>query len=1307
MRFPNYIMIQTVSGCNASCKFCPYPYIREHIPFCKMDNNTFRKIIDECSHHKNIKVIMPYLMNEPLLDRNLPEKIGYIKAKVPWAKVHILTNGSLLDKEFALSLIKSGIDWIGFSFHGIYPHTIEEVMGVDYQVTLNNILNFIETAKMSRKDVSEYIMITFLQHSGLSSTEKEDTFKFWKERGITRISFYNNPISRAGNVPVLPGVRNEKIYGCNSIWTEEMIHILADGSVVLCCMDWKKEMVLGNVEKSSIEEIWNSELFRDTWKQIRGENPPSRNLICLRCECAKTQPDTLENKILLILPPPWGYETPPVGLGVISEVLEEKGYEVEVLDLNILLYSRVTSEHKYYWRMDQSLHWKEPDFLNSLRMKYPYIFRELEERLKQDRSKVVGFSIPTNCMYPMVKWAVDILKSQYPQRFIIVGGASVSIEEQREELLADTKDKIDVVVIGEGESAIINLVENIFKNKSINDIPNVLILRDGNEILSKTDSIFRLDDFPFPKFKKFPLHLYSVQESLAVEWSRGCIGKCKFCDFRVVTNFYKKKSPDRIVEELEYYVRNLNKKHFSVVDSSVNGDVKWLERICEELIRRNLKIQLTGLAIPKPDTSLRLLKKMKKAGFYRLEYGVESGADKILKAMGKYFNSQEASRVLQNTKKVGIKNVVYFIVGYPGEEEEDFRETLEFIRANKEHIDMVKSVNPLYLMAGSELYSQRKKYNINLPQDNPDVYWYIEDKNTFNLRMERVKKVQDLLKELKIPYTTEATALPEGVNRRRGGKKREADIVLVTTPPWGINNPPVGLAYLASYLRKHGYHPQVFDFNIQFYHSGKEEFQHLWHVENKNFWKDKTWFNLLKKIFQREIEESVEKILETQSPIIGFSVVDPKENLTIEFIKRIKEKDKKRKIILGGPACLTPHSREVFTNEIGDLIDYFVPGEGEETLLHIIKNNCQGKIEGTIFKEDNTWKYIPRARIDNLNQIPFPTYEDFDLNLYPGNSLILEWSRGCIGKCAFCINYKFVKGYRYRTAEHIFEELRYHVEVNHIRRFTICDPIINGNPKVLSKLCDLIIDYGLEISWIGEAIPREDMSLHLFQKMKKAGCHKLQIGVESGSPEVLRKMRKLYTPEIAENFLRKAHRAGMETEIFIMIGFPGEGEKEFQETVEFVKRNSDYIDTIKSINTLHLIAGADVYEHREKFGIKPLPPENWHYLWETEDGNNYEIRRRRGEYLLEVARKLGIKVMETNLHEGKHLGQQEINYQRLKLLVNNLQDLPQRKKLSPILPRKRWIKFPYLVLILMLTMIAEVYLWILKKLRRMIIFPGS
>jgi radical SAM superfamily enzyme YgiQ (UPF0313 family) len=1306
MKFPNYIMIQTISGCNARCEFCPYPYIKEQLPYEKMNWDIFADIIDECSRHKNIRVIMPYLMNEPLLDKELPEKITYIKKRVPWAKVHILTNGSLLDQDFALGLIKSGIDWIGFSFHGISPQTVEEVMGINYHLTLNNILNFIELSKSFKKNISEYIMITFIQHQRLSQQEREQAFKFWTQKGITRISFYSSPISRAGNVPVLPSVRNEKIYGCNSIWTEEMFHILADGSVVLCCMDWKKEMVLGNVKQNSIEQIWNSKLYRETWDQIRGRKQPHPNLICLRCECAKTRLDTLENKILLVLPPPWGYETPPVGLGVISQVLEESGYEVEVLDLNILLYSRVFPEDKVYWEMDKSLYWKEPEFLKSLRDKYSEIFQELEDKLKKDNSKIVGFSVPTSCMYPILEWAVNILKSQHPERYIIVGGASVSIEEQREELLLRLEDKIDVIVIGEGEATIKNLVTKIFSNKSINDIPNALILRDGNRILSKVSPLPDLDFYPFPKYRKFPLHLYTTRESLAVEWSRGCIGKCKFCDFRGISNFYKKKSPDRIIEELEYYSSTMGKRHFSVVNSSVNADVKWLEKICEKIIKKNLEIQLTGFAIPKSDTSYKLLKKMKKAGFYRLEYVVESGSDKVLKAMGKYFNFREASQVLKDTKKVGIKNVVYFIVGYPGEEE-DFQKTLQFIRENKQYIDLIKSVNPLYLMAGSELYRQRKNYNISLPSDNPDIYWYVKDKNTFELRMERVRKVQDLLKKLNIPYTTEASALPEKDVKRKTNIKRKADVVLVTTPPWGVNNPPVGLAYLASYLRAYGYQPQVFDFNIQFYHKGGSELQHLWHVENKNFWKDKKWFGLIREIFQTEIEEGVEKILATSAPIIGFSVVDPKENITIEFIKRIKEKDKNKKIILGGPACLTSHARKIFIDEIGDLIDYFVPGEGEEVLLDIVKNNCRGEIEGTIFKVNDSWKYLPRAQIKNLDQIPFPSYEDFDLKLYPGNSLILEWSRGCIGQCAFCINYKFVKGYRWRSSEHIFQELKYHAEINNIRKFTICDPIINGNPKQLDKLCDLILKDGLEISWTGEAIPRKDMSLQLLQKMKKAGCHKLQIGVESGSAKVLKNMRKLYTPEIAEQFLRKVYQAGMETEVFIMIGFPGEGEKEFQETVEFIKRNSNYIDTIKSINTLHLIAGADVYEQREKFGIKPLPPENWHYLWETEDGNNYELRRKRGEYLLELARKLGIKVMETNLHEGKHLQQEEVNYHRLKMLVNNLQDLPERRKLPPILPRKRWIKLPYLTLILGLTLIAEVYLWILKKLRRMIIFPGS
>lgn len=1306
--FPNYLMIQTISGCNAGCFFCPYPYLKKDISQEKMDWELFRKIVDECAHFKTVKVIMPYLMNEPLLDRELPQRISYIKSKLPWVSIHILTNGSLLDQEFSTRLIQSGIDWVGFSLHGIESSTISSSMGIDFHRTLNNILNFIQLSRRACKDISKFVMITFINHAKLSEKEKKKVFEFWKKEGISRISYYSAAVSRAGNVPFLPKVRNQKIYDCSSIWTNEMLHILSNGEVVLCCMDWKKEVILGNVRENSIFEIWNGKKYQEVRKKIRGEQPAEKNFLCLRCECAQTSPLKLEKKVQLIITPPWGVEVPPLGLGVIAEALESKGYEVEVLDLNILLYSKVDTEDKLYWQMDNSLRWKDEKFISHLMQKYKDLFEEFRETLGKGRAKIVGFSVPTNCMNLMLKWAIEEIKKICPQKLIVLGGVSVSIEEQREEITRLLSDKLDLIVIGEGEETVVELASRAFENRSINDLGNVMIYQGGSLIKGIFNPLQSLSS-PSPRYRKFNLNLYQIPESLGVEWSRGCIGKCTFCDFKVISKHYKKKSPQAILGELEFYLRNLGKRHFSIVDSSVNADLKWLEKICDLIIEKNLKIKLTALAIPRGDMSHRLLRKMKKAGFYRLEYGVESGSDKILKSMGKIFSSSDASRALRMTKKAGIKNVLYFITGYPGETEEDLEQTLQFIRENRDCIDLVKSVNPLYLMAGSQLASNLDKYRIKLPAQNPDIYWYIEGENNFEIRMERVKKIHQLLKELNIPYTTEATALPERSKLKR--RRKPPDLVIATTPPWGVNNPPVGIAYLASYLRNLGFHPLIYDFNIEFYHSAERDLKNLWHVENKNFWSDPDWFRVLSEIFKNKIEEAVEKILESNAKIIGFSVVDPKERLTIELIKRIKQADKKRKIILGGPACLTAHSRKIFLDNLPQEIDYFAIGEGEEILAELLKKRGEGKVGGTLSRNNGEWSYSPRELIQDLDQIPFPTYEDFELSSYPGKSLILEWSRGCVGKCAFCINHELVRKYRFRSAEHIFQELKFHTQVNKIRKFTICDPVINGNPALLNKLCDLILKGGLDIEWTGEAIPRNDMDLELLKKMRRAGCSKLQIGLESGSNTVLRKMRKAYTAEIAENFIRRASLAGMETELFLLIGFPGEGEREFNQTLEFIKRNSSYIDTLKSINTLHLIAGTDVYNNPEKYNLKPLPPKNWHYLWETYDGNTYQVRRKRGEFLLQLAEELGLKVMETNLTEGKQqIGEKSPSYQNLKNMVNSLQPLPEKKGPCSgeyLLPRKRWLKLPYLLLILAVTLIAEAYLWILKKLRKMIIFPGS
>ncbi|HEO63976.1 MAG TPA: hypothetical protein ENN78_01760 [Candidatus Omnitrophica bacterium] len=135
-----------------------------------------------------------------------------------------------------------------------------------------------------------------------------------------------------------------------------------------------------------------------------------------------------------------------------------------------------------------------------------------------------------------------------------------------------------------------------------------------------------------------------------------------------------------------------------------------------------------------------------------------------------------------------------------------------------------------------------------------------------------------------------------------------------------------------------------------------------------------------------------------------------------------------------------------------------------------------------------------------------------------------------------------------------------------------------------------------------------------------------------------------------------------------------------------------------------------MYTNYPKYGITELPNKNWHYLWQTDKGNDYSVRKKRGKRLLKLAEELGIKVMETNLNEGKQQEEPSPSFSRLKLLVNKLQDLPERKKelsFDAIIPRKRFYKAAYFAIILTITVLAELYLWALRKTRNIIIFPDS
>jgi len=472
--------------------------------------------------------------------------------------------------------------------------------------------------------------------------------------------------------------------------------------------------------------------------------------------------------------------------------------------------------------------------------------------------------------------------------------------------------------------------------------------------------------------------------------------------------------------------------------------------------------------------------------------------------------------------------------------------------------------------------------------------------------------------------------------KKRGVAKDSLDILLLTAPPWGTHNPPTGLAYLSTFLKANGIAADVFDANIEFYRRIDPKYHKLWLPENKGWWTAPEKFAQLRDELDSELAWVAEKALSYGAPLLGFSVVDPKERMTIDIIRRILAVNDRVRIVMGGPAMSTEEQRRIFLRNLGGKIDYFVEGQGEEILLELV---LRYRSEGFAApREKNTEPLVVGKKIKDLDGIPFPRYEEFNFRLYDGGGFFVEWSRGCISRCAYCKGRHLLGSYRMKSHRHILEELEYlhgHYGFSH---FIVCDNLLNGDVRELALLCDSLIACKMPISWEGQAIPYRRMTRPLLEKMREAGCTKLQWGLESGSDVLLNNVYKgkIFTVAEVEQVLSDSHAAGLGNEIFLIVGLPGENEEEFAKTLSFIERNRANIDVIKSVNTLHLVHGTDLFDQASTTFDLELPPEDdWYFRWQARDGNNdYPQRRARARRLLELAEQLALPVLEHNLHEG-------------------------------------------------------------------------
>jgi len=458
--------------------------------------------------------------------------------------------------------------------------------------------------------------------------------------------------------------------------------------------------------------------------------------------------------------------------------------------------------------------------------------------------------------------------------------------------------------------------------------------------------------------------------------------------------------------------------------------------------------------------------------------------------------------------------------------------------------------------------------------------------------------------------------------------KKEIDVLLIQCPPWDSAMPPLGIAYLISYLEKHDCLAYPLDLNAILCTLVAKKNKYLWEQKSYDAWVDdafyeKVWGSL-RNVTQNAIKQAFSKY---DTKCIGLSANFASIKFAGEVIKIIKSKDSNIKIIVGGWGCINSHMRSLFPQ---DLVDIFVIGEGEKTLLEVMKKIKKGGdaniVTAASFSKLDQVTCESRDVITDLDSIPWPTYDKFDLNLYTSRTLPLFTSRGCIGHCAFCNDWPLSKPYRIRSAKNIFAEIQHHAIKHGVSNFSFKDLLCNGSIDELNLLCELIISSDLEIHWDSQAIPYKVMTRKLLSILKKAGCGTLIYGVESFCNNVLRAMGKIFTKETAERVIRETNEAGISTYVNIIVGFPGETEADFQESLDAIRKSQKYITRIGAISVCLINNNSDIDVDPMKYGLALSEvPSTWPKKWHTLSGDNtYEIRKDRVERLLKLIGELNL-----------------------------------------------------------------------------------
>lgn len=292
------LQIQTTTACNAGCVFCPHPASWGALPAMLMTETIFEKILLEMKRFK-FYLIAPYLQSEPLCDPRIFDFLKSIIKTLSFDIIQISTNPLALSKRKAYRLVEalgSTPHEIRISFHGVDRSSYERNMGLNYEQSLKNLVNFLHIA--AETNMTATVKALGLKRGAVKCNAcdyDENAFlQFWaavcQKEGLPfdRFNFkygaYHNRscnLDQAGEKPKVIVRPDLKGFYCTRV--DKWFHILYNGELVLCCNDYFREVVIGDLSQMGISEILDSDRYRSINARVRGQAVSEADFICKRC----------------------------------------------------------------------------------------------------------------------------------------------------------------------------------------------------------------------------------------------------------------------------------------------------------------------------------------------------------------------------------------------------------------------------------------------------------------------------------------------------------------------------------------------------------------------------------------------------------------------------------------------------------------------------------------------------------------------------------------------------------------------------------------------------------------------------------------------------------------------------------------------------------------------------------------------------------------------------------------------------------------------------------------------------------------